>query len=116
MTPSALQSVDLGGHLSCDYYSFYDEASERQGAEQAARRSWFEKLNFEAITRLVQREGIDCEYKDNGGGWEVYLTEEAFGVALRQIECLREAGGCVSSLKIFQGEEAAKVHHLLTCA
>jgi hypothetical protein len=74
-------------------------------------RSWFDKLNFDAITELVQSEEIECEYKDNGGGWNVYLTEEAFRIGKRELEGMKSAGGYVSSLKIFEGKAAAKVLH-----
>ena len=101
--------ADLGGHLSCDFFSFYSEVMSMYDEKQAASRSWFEKLNFDSITELVRRRGIECELEDNGGGWHVYLTEEAFARGKRDLEGMKAAGGYVSSLKIFQGKQAAKV-------
>lgn len=103
--------INVGGHLSCDFFSFYSEAMFLYDAKQAACRSHFEKLNFDALSELVRREGIDCEYKYNGGGWNVYLTEEDFAQGKRELEGMKAAGGYVSSLKIFEGKEAAKVHY-----
>ena len=36
-----------GGHLSCDFYSYFFEVEKRYDAEEAARHSHFEKLNFD---------------------------------------------------------------------
>jgi len=103
------EKVNAGGHLSCDFYTFYSEAVMLYDETQAARRSFFDKMNFDVITELVKREGIDCEYKDNGGGWNVYLTKDDFEMAKRDVEGMKAAGGYVSSLKIFEGQDGAEV-------
>jgi hypothetical protein len=99
-----------GGHLSCDFFSYYNDSAQRYGSQEAVRRSHFEKLNFDAVRETILHEGIDCEFKHNGGGWTVYLTQEEFRVGLRDVESMRCAGGYVSSLRIFEGAEAAKVY------
>ena len=78
-------------------------------AEEAALHSHFEKLNFEAVRELILREKIDCEFKWTQKGWDVFLTEEEFQLAKLKLEGMKRAGGYVSTLKIFEGKEAAKV-------
>jgi hypothetical protein len=77
--------------------------------KEAARHSHFERLNFEAVKEVIQREGIDCEFKETGGGWDVFLTDEEFSAAKREVERMKAAGGYTSSIKVFEGEAAAKV-------
>jgi len=97
--------------LSCNYYAMYSHVETLYGKEEAALQSHFEKLNFDAVRELIQREGIDCEFKwDNRrGGWDIYLTDEDFEWAKRELEAMRDAGGYTSSCRVFQGEEASKV-------
>jgi hypothetical protein len=76
---------------------------------EAALHSHFEKLNFEAVRRVIELEGLDCEFTYRDGGWDVFLTDEEFELAKRDLEGMKAAGGYVSTLKIFEGEAAAKV-------
>jgi hypothetical protein len=79
------------------------------GKEEIARHSYFEKLNFDAIKEIIQQEGIDCEFKFTGGGWDIFLTDEEFNAAKRDVERMKASGGYTSSLKIFEGPAAAEV-------
>ena len=101
----------IGGHLSCNFYSYYSTISKQYSPTEASLQSHFEKLNFEAIRTLIQTENIECEFKydQNGGGWDIFLTTEEFEEAKREIEGMKSADGYVSTLKIFEGEIAAKV-------
>jgi hypothetical protein len=81
-------------------------------ADEAARHSHFEKLNFDAVREVIRREKIDCEFEWGEGGWDVFLTDEEFELAKRELEGMKSAGGCVSTLKIFEGDSAAKVLQL----
>ena len=80
------------------------------GSEEAARQSHFEKLNFEAVRDIISSEGVDCEFKWGKGGYDVFLTDEEFRWAKQELEKMKRAGGYTGSLKIFQGENACKVH------
>ena len=95
--------------MSCDFYSYCSIVAGQYGKEEAARHSYFEKLNFEAVKELIQREGIECEFKYTGGGWDVFLTDEEFSAAKRELERMKAAGGYTSSIKVFEGDAAAKV-------
>jgi hypothetical protein len=80
------------------------------GNQESARHSHFEKLNFEAVKETIHGEGIDCEFKNTGGGgWDIFLTDEEFNVAKQNVEKMKAAGGYTSSLKIFKGTAAAEV-------
>jgi hypothetical protein len=83
----------------------YDDA-------EAALHSHFEKLNFEAVKEVIEREKIECEFKWGEGGWDVFLTDEGFEAAKRELEGMKAAGGYVETLKIFEGKEAIKVPSL----
>ena len=78
-------------------------------AAEAALHSHFEKLNFEAVRELITQKQLDCEFKYHDGGWDVFLTDEEFESAKRDLEEMKAAGGHASTLKIFDGEAAAKV-------
>jgi glycine/D-amino acid oxidase-like deaminating enzyme len=105
----------VGGHLSCNFYSYFSTVEKQYDANEAALHSYFEKLNFDAVRQLIYREHIDCEFKWEDGGWDVFLTDEEFEWAKRELEGMKSAGGYVSSLKIFEGEAAAKVSRRLQC-
>src|SRR5271156_3645719 len=80
----------------------YDDA-------EAALHSHFENLNFDAVKEVIDREKIDCEFKWGEGGWDVFLNEEGFEAAKRELEGMKAAGGYVETLRIFRGKEAIKV-------
>jgi hypothetical protein len=61
---------------------------------------------------VIWGEKIDCEFNWNEGGWDVFLTDEEFSNAKREVERMKAAGGFIASLKIFEGQVAAKVHIL----
>jgi hypothetical protein len=95
--------------LSCNFYSYCSTVEEQYGAEEAARQSHFEKLNFEAIRKVIGNEGIDCEFTWKEGGWDIFLTEEEFQNAKREVERMKAAGGYVETLKVYEGQAACKV-------
>jgi hypothetical protein len=100
----------VGGHLSCNFYSYYSTVEKQYDAEEAACQSYFEKLNFDAVRDVITRENINCEFKwGENGGWDVFLTDEEFEHAKRELEGMKSACGYVSTLRIFEGEAAAKV-------
>jgi hypothetical protein len=110
MVTLSKMELTVGGHLSCDFYSYYSTVEKQYCAEEAARHSHFEKLNFQAIRDLIWGEKIDCEFKWNEGGWDVFLTDEEFSNAKREVERMKAVGGHVASLKVFEGQAAARVH------
>ena len=70
-------------------------------------------VDFDAVKEVIRREEIECEFKwGENGGWDVFLTDEEFEWAKRELEGMKAAGGCVSTLKIFEGEAAAKVFYV----
>jgi hypothetical protein len=71
-------------------------------------------MNFDAVRRVIDREKIECEFKWGDGGWDIFLTDEEFEWAKRELEGMKAAGGYVSTLKIFEGDVAAKVFSLST--
>lgn len=100
----------VGGHLSCDFYSYFLDVEEQYDAAEAALHSHFEKLNFEALKELIDREEIDCEFKWTQKGWDIFLKDEEFELAKRSVEGMKRAGGYGSTLKIFGSKQAAKVY------
>src|ERR1700738_4439805 len=106
---SSLDGLIVGGHLSCDFYSYYSAVEKQYCAEEAARHSHFEKLNFESIKEVILREGIECEFTWKEGGWNIFLTDEEFHNAKRELEKMKDAGGYVETLKVFSGQAACQV-------
>jgi hypothetical protein len=99
----------VGGHLSVDLYSYFSVVERQYDAEEAARHSIFQKLNFDAVTKIIRDHEIDCEFKWGDGGYDVFLTQEEFDLAKRELEGMASAGGYVSSMKILEGADAEKV-------
>ena len=115
MVPSsAMTMLILGGHFSCNFYSGFSVVEKQYDAKEAALHSHFEKLNFDAVREVIAQEELDCEFKYGERGWDVFLTDEEFELAKRDLEGMRAAGGYTSTLKIFEGEAASKVHLLET--
>jgi hypothetical protein len=77
--------------------------------EEAARHSHFEKRNFDALRDVIVREKIDCEFTWKEGGWDVFLTQEDFEAAKREVERMKRAGGYVETLKVYSGKQACDV-------
>jgi len=99
----------VGGHLSCNFYSGFSIVEKQYDTAEAALHSHFEKLNFDTVTALIVQNQLDCEFKYTDGGWDVFLTDEEFELAKRDLEGMKAAGGYTSTLRIFEGEEAARV-------
>jgi hypothetical protein len=111
---SAMTMLISGGHLSCNFYSGFSVVEKQYDAKEAALHSHFEKLNFDAVREVIAQEELDCEFKYGEGGWDVFLTDEEFELAKRELEGMRDAGGYTSTLKIFEGEAASKVYLIET--
>jgi hypothetical protein len=109
MVHSFIARVMIGGHISCNFYGNFSAVEKQHGASEAALQSHFEKLNFEEMKKVIQDEGIDCELKLGQGGWDVFLTDEGFETAKRELEGMKLAGGYTSTLKIYSGSSAATV-------
>jgi hypothetical protein len=115
MVPSSAMTMLIsGGHLSCNFYSGFSVVEKQYDAKEAALHSHFEKLNFDAVSEVIAQEELDCEFKSGEGGWDVFLTDEEFELAKRDLEDMRDAGGYTSTLKIFDEDAASKVHLLET--
>lgn len=102
--------IIVGGHLGADFYSYYSTVEKQYDGEEAARHSFFQKLNFDTVVDVIRRENIVCEFKWGEGGWDVFLTEAEYKWAKQELEGMKSAGGYVSSIEMFEGKAAAEVY------
>ncbi|KAK9477346.1 FAD dependent oxidoreductase [Lipomyces japonicus] len=105
-----------GGHLSPDLYSYTSTLTATHGSDEAIRHNQFERANFEAIKKLVQDETIECEMAGgNGESWRVFMTEQEFANGLRELTMMRDIGGDVHDVKVYQKEQARKITGIPSC-
>ncbi|KAK9461381.1 FAD dependent oxidoreductase [Lipomyces oligophaga] len=104
-----------GGHLRPDYYTYTEAAVKRFGEEDAIRLSNFERQNFEALSDLIEKEKINCEFDKNGQAWRVFLSEDEFQDDLRNLALMRDIGGNVEDVHVYQRDEARRITGIAGC-
>lgn len=105
-----ISGLIVGGHLGADFYSYYSTVEKQYDGEEAARHSFFQKINFDTVMDVIRRENIACEFNWGEGGWDVFLTKAEHVWARQELEGMESVGGYVSSMKVLEGTAAAEVH------
>ncbi|KAK9389170.1 FAD dependent oxidoreductase [Lipomyces mesembrius] len=104
-----------GGHLRPDFYTYASQITAKYGPEEAVRLSKFERDNFEAVKRLIKEDNVDCETVEDGETWQVFLSQEEFGEALREFIMMRDLGGDVHDIQVYMRDEAIEVTGIQGC-
>ncbi|KAK9372562.1 FAD dependent oxidoreductase [Lipomyces chichibuensis] len=104
-----------GGHLRPDFYTYASQITAKYGPEEALLLSKFERDNFEAVKRLIKEDGVDCETVEDGESWQVFLTQEEFDEALRELTMMRDLGGDVHDIQVYMRDEAIAVTGIQGC-
>lgn len=100
----------LGGHIKPDCCRGFDEYAEYHGVETALKQCHLEAANLEALIEFIREKGLEeevdlvtCDTVDT------YMAEASWEWGFRSYENFKNAGGNVSKIKTYCGDEAKKV-------
>ncbi|KAI1388188.1 FAD dependent oxidoreductase [Hypoxylon trugodes] len=96
------------GHVRPDAFRGFQVYEQLHGKDQALKIIANEKLVFERIKEFVEAHGVQCDFNPTTT-FDVCMTPEFADFNARSFELYREAGGDVSHIKFYEGEEARKV-------
>lgn len=98
-----------GGHLTCDLY-LSAPALLKAGftPSQVRQHAQFEIDNFNALTELIHKENIACEYTPKKR-YEICYSQEEFTDALEGVEAMRTCGDELPTVKVWQNPEASQL-------
>ncbi|KAI2625381.1 FAD dependent oxidoreductase [Hypomontagnella submonticulosa] len=96
------------GHVRPDAFRGFQVYSQLHGPEQALKIIANEKLVFERIKEFVDKHGVQCDFNPTTT-FDVCMTPEFADFNARSFKLYQEAGGDVSHIKFFEGDEARKV-------
>ncbi|KAK9464273.1 FAD dependent oxidoreductase [Lipomyces arxii] len=104
-----------GGHLRPDLFSYASTLASKYGPEEAVKHNQFERANYDAVRKLAEEEGIECEISTDSEAWQVFLTEEEFKTALSELGLMRNFGGDVHDVRVYMQDEARKITGIRAC-
>ncbi|KAI1417953.1 FAD dependent oxidoreductase [Hypoxylon sp. FL1857] len=96
------------GHVRPDAFRGFQVYEQLHGREQALKIIANERLVFERINQFVETHNIQCDFNPTTT-FDVCLTPEFADFNARSFKLYQEAGGDVSHIKFYEGEEARKV-------
>lgn len=98
-----------GGHIKPDVYYNILKYTEKYGAEAAANFARFEAANVLAVKKLVEKEGIDCDFVLTRAV-DAYLDAEHAKATRESYEELVRIGVAdLGDVQFVHGENAEKV-------
>lgn len=86
------------------------------GKEQGLKIIANERVVFEKVDEFVKKHGVDCDFNPTTT-FDVCLTQEFADFNARSFQEYRDAGGDVSHVKFYEGEEArtrTRIPHAIT--
>ncbi|KAI7189887.1 hypothetical protein D0869_04997 [Hortaea werneckii] len=93
------------GHVRPDAFRGYVAYSGIHGSEQAKKIIENEKLVFERVAAFVEKHNVPCDFHKTST-FDVCLTTKFAEYEAESLEAYRAAGGDVSHVKVYHGEEA----------
>ncbi|KAI0846611.1 FAD dependent oxidoreductase [Daldinia vernicosa] len=96
------------GHVRPDAFRGFQVYKQLHGPEQALKIIANEKLVFHRIKDFVEKHGVRCDFNPTTT-FDVCMTREFADFNARSLKEYREAGGDVSHIKFYEGDEARKV-------
>ncbi|KAI1139607.1 FAD dependent oxidoreductase [Hypoxylon sp. FL0543] len=96
------------GHVRPDAFRGFQVYEQLHGRDQALKIIANERLVFERIKQFVARHDIQCDFNPTTT-FDVCMTPEFADFNARSFKLYQEAGGDVSHIKFYEGEEARKV-------
>ncbi|KAI0843393.1 FAD dependent oxidoreductase [Hypoxylon sp. FL0890] len=96
------------GHVRPDAFRGFQLYEQLHGRDQALKIIANERLAFERIKEIVSIHGIQCDFNGTTT-FDVCMTPEFADFNARSFKLYQEAGGDVSHIKFYEGEEARRV-------
>ncbi|KAI8202773.1 putative oxidoreductase OrdL [Colletotrichum sp. SAR 10_76] len=93
------------GHVRPDAFRGFTTYKKLHGEEQALKVIANERAVFHAIDEFVREHGVQCDFNPTTT-FDVCLTQEFVEHNAQSLKEYREAGGDVSHIKFYTGEEA----------
>lgn len=95
------------GHVRPDAFRGFQAYAALHGSEQAIKIIENEKLVFERVDEFVKKHHVQCDFHPTTT-FDVCLTPEFAAYEAESFQAFQKAGGDVSHVKFYQGEEAQK--------
>ncbi|KAI1657484.1 FAD dependent oxidoreductase [Daldinia decipiens] len=95
------------GHVRPDAFRGFQVYKQVHGQDQALKIIANEKLVFHRIKDFVEKHGVQCDFNPTTT-FDVCMTREFADFNARSLREYQEAGGDVSHIKFYEGEEARK--------
>lgn len=95
------------GHVRPDAFRGFQVYQRVHGKEQALKIIANERVVFDKVGEFVKKHGVDCDF-DPTTTFDVCLTKEFADFNAQSFKEYKEAGGDVSHVKFYEGEEAKK--------
>ncbi|KAI2616346.1 FAD dependent oxidoreductase [Hypoxylon sp. NC1633] len=96
------------GHVRPDAFRGFQVYRELHGADQALKIIANERLVFDRVKEFVEKHEVQCDFNPTTT-FDVCLTQEFADFNARSFKEYQEAGGDVSHIKFYEGEEAQRV-------
>ncbi|OTB04855.1 hypothetical protein M426DRAFT_57951 [Hypoxylon sp. CI-4A] len=96
------------GHVRPDAFRGFQVYEQVHGKEQALKIIANEKLVFEKIDEFVKKHDVQCDFNPTTT-FDVCMTPEFADFNARSFKKYQDAGGDVSHIKFYEGEEARRV-------
>ncbi|KAI1807799.1 FAD dependent oxidoreductase [Daldinia bambusicola] len=96
------------GHVRPDAFRGFQVYKQLHGPDQALKIIANEKLVFERVKEFVDKNGVQCDFNPTTT-FDVCMTREFADFNARSFKEYQEAGGDVSHIKFYDGEEARRV-------
>lgn len=95
------------GHVRPDAFRGFQGYASLHGSKQAIKIIENEKLVLERVDEFVKKHNVQCDFNPTTT-FDVCLTPEFAAYEADSFEAFQKAGGDVSHVKVYQGEEAQK--------
>ncbi|KAI0142508.1 FAD dependent oxidoreductase [Hypoxylon sp. NC0597] len=95
------------GHVRPDAFRGFQVYEQLHGRDQALKIIANERLVFERIKQFVETHNIQCDFNPTTT-FDVCLTPEFADFNARSFKLYQEAGGDVSHIKFYEGDEARR--------
>ncbi|KAI0884596.1 FAD dependent oxidoreductase [Annulohypoxylon maeteangense] len=96
------------GHVRPDAFRGFQVYKQLHGKEQALKIIANEKLVFERVKEFTEKHNVQCDFNPTTT-FDVCMTSEFADFNARSFKQYQDAGGDVSHIKFYSGEEARRV-------
>ncbi|ORY57752.1 FAD dependent oxidoreductase [Pseudomassariella vexata] len=95
------------GHVRPDAFRGFQVYEKVHGRDQALKIIANERLVFEKVDEFVKKHGVPCDFNP-ATTFDVCMTKEFADFNARSLKLYADAGGDISHVKFYEGEDAKK--------